>query len=111
VSLNGEVVSLYDGLEVTAYMDDAHIAGGPDKLVASGVVEKNSHGGWASGTKWCCRIDSRGIRHESEVQSGTPRWNTRGATLRCAGNLQGFAGNWELVAHPESKTIYHFLFK
>jgi hypothetical protein len=31
VSLNGEVISLYDRLKVTVYMDDTDVAGSPDK--------------------------------------------------------------------------------
>ena len=28
-----------------------------------------------------------------------------------AGSFRGASGTWELVVHPETSTIYHFLFK
>jgi hypothetical protein len=67
VSSNGEVVSLCDGLEVTLYMDDTDEHGDPDNLVATGVVEANQTAGWGAHVKWCCRIDAKGIRHQSEL--------------------------------------------
>ena len=64
----GEVVSLREGLEVVVYMDDMDDNGNIDNLVASGVVERNtSTTGWAGHVKWCCRIDSSGIRYESAL--------------------------------------------
>jgi hypothetical protein len=41
--------------------------GEPDNLIASGVVERNSAVEWAEQIKWNCRIDSYGIRHESDL--------------------------------------------
>ena len=65
---NGDVVSLYEGLEVVVYMDDTDNNGASDNLVAHGVVERNpSVAGWAAQVKWCCRIDGSGVRHESEL--------------------------------------------
>lgn len=65
---SGEAVSLHEGLEVIVYTNDTDDNGNVDNLVASGVVERNnSTTGWAAHVKWCCRIDSRGIRHESEL--------------------------------------------
>ena len=64
----GEAVSLHKGLEVIVYMDDTDDNGNADNLMAHGVVERNnSITGWAAHVKWCCRIDSGGIRHESEL--------------------------------------------
>jgi hypothetical protein len=63
----GNVVSLREGLEVALYMDDMDERGGTDHLVATGVVEKNRSNGWGAHVKWCCRIDSNGIRHQSEL--------------------------------------------
>ena len=65
-TLNGEVVSLNDGMEVTVCMNDTDENGRPDALVATGVVEANKTTGWGGHVKWCCRIDANGIRHKSE---------------------------------------------
>ena len=68
IDSRGESVLLYEGLEVLVYMNDTDDNGNVDNLVASGVVERNtSTSGWAARVKWCCRIDSVGIRHESEL--------------------------------------------
>ena len=67
----GESVLLHEGLEVLVYMNDGDDNGNVDNLVASGVVERNtSTASWAARVKWCCRIDSIGIRHESELADG-----------------------------------------
>jgi hypothetical protein len=66
IDSHGDVVSLWEGLEVVVYMDDTDANGNIDNLVARGVVEKNLTTGWAAHVKWCCRIDSDGIKHESE---------------------------------------------
>jgi hypothetical protein len=64
---NGNVVALSDGLKVCVYMEDTDASGKADNLVASGTVEKNQSSGWGAQVKWCCRIDGRGIKHQSEV--------------------------------------------
>jgi hypothetical protein len=64
---NGTVVLLSDGLKVSVYMDDTNEHGHPDNLVATGVVEVNQSTGWGAHVKWCCRIDTNGIRHQSEL--------------------------------------------
>ncbi len=64
---NGVVMPLSDGLQVSLYMDDTDERGHPDNLVATGVVEANRSTGWGAHVKWCCRIDSTGIRHQSEL--------------------------------------------
>ena len=64
---HGEAISLHEGLEVIVFTDDTDDDGRVDNLVARGIVERNKTDGWASHVNWCCRIDSDGIRHESEV--------------------------------------------
>jgi hypothetical protein len=79
VTKAGEVVPMYEGLEIVVYLPD--FAGGDpvDNLVATGVVELNRSAGWGSRfrwlnrsvrwglhVKWCCRIDSTGILYESD---------------------------------------------
>lgn len=65
----GNVVNLYEGLHVYIYMDDQDELGNSDNLVASGIIERNKiKGGWGAIAKWCCRIDSKGIQHESDIR-------------------------------------------
>lgn len=68
IASNGEVVSMHSGLEVAIYMGDADEHGNPDNLMATGVVEANQDTGWSAHVKWCCRIDTKGTRHQSEFQ-------------------------------------------
>ncbi|WP_083437991.1 hypothetical protein [Caldimonas brevitalea] len=63
----GEAILLRQGLEVMVYEDDSDERGRPDRLVATGVVERNRSTGWGAHVRWCCRIDGGGIRHESEL--------------------------------------------
>jgi hypothetical protein len=63
----GESILLRDGLAIEVYSDDLNDDAQPDNLVASGVVERNSTGGSFKQVKWCCRIDNRGIRNESDL--------------------------------------------
>ncbi len=58
----GNVIRLREGMTVHVFMDDPDVDGSPGALIADGVVERNRTGGWTSAAKWCCRIDSRGIR-------------------------------------------------
>jgi hypothetical protein len=65
VDAGGVIVQLREGMLVSVYMDDMSENGKIDNLVANGVVTKNAVGG-AAIVKWCCRIDSDGIRPESK---------------------------------------------
>ncbi|PFH04485.1 hypothetical protein BCF11_5268 [Collimonas sp. PA-H2] len=65
--MNGVTVVLQEGMRVDVYMDDLDEKGNVDNLTASGVVEKNAATGWGQHVKWCCRIDSDGIRPQSEI--------------------------------------------
>ncbi|HVB82284.1 MAG TPA: hypothetical protein VNE82_20315 [Candidatus Binataceae bacterium] len=67
LDVSGVAVSLHEGLVVDIYSDDVGTDGQPDNLVASGLVERNRHEGWAKHVKWCCRIGPEGIRHESDL--------------------------------------------
>lgn len=62
-----ELITLYEGLKVNIYMDDGDDEGNRDDLVASGYVTANETGYYPY-VKWCCRIDEKGIRSESEVE-------------------------------------------
>ncbi len=63
----GNEILLFEGLIVHIYSDDVDDHDKIDNLVASGIVELNKHGGWASVCKWNCRIDSHGIRNQSDL--------------------------------------------
>jgi hypothetical protein len=64
----GEGVLLCEGLAIEVYSEDVNDKREPDNLIAFGIVERNSTAGWATDIKWCCRIDSHGIRHESDLR-------------------------------------------
>ncbi|WP_426106842.1 hypothetical protein [Massilia sp. TSP1-1-2] len=63
---NGELVVLYEGMEVTVFMEDLDEIGNRDDLVASGRLELNVSDDWSRHVKWCCRIDENDIRNESD---------------------------------------------
>lgn len=68
VDSSGATVVLTEGLSVFVYEEDVGADGQPDYLIASGTVEKNKRdASWGQAAKWCCRIDSQGIRHQSEI--------------------------------------------
>ena len=68
---SGVVISLREGLVVTAYDEDADETGARDDLLATGVVERSPEWLKCSGSRWVLRIDSRGVRHQSESDAMT----------------------------------------
>lgn len=63
----GNLIELYEGLSIKIYMDDVDELGNIDNLIAEGFVETNTiKEGFGSVTKWNCRINSKGIYHESD---------------------------------------------
>lgn len=62
----GNTIALHEGLLVYVYMDDVDELGRADPLLAQGRVERSPGTGWTAPAKWCCRIDSDGIRHASD---------------------------------------------
>lgn len=67
IDARGVTVQLQEGMLVSVYMDDLDENGSVDNLVADGVVTKNTEPGWAAHVKWCCRIDSDGVRPQSQI--------------------------------------------
>jgi hypothetical protein len=63
----GTAVPLYTGMVVTAYDEDRNELGERDDLLATGIVEPSPD--WLScrGSRWVLRIDSRGVRHVSDL--------------------------------------------
>lgn len=62
----GNSIELKEGLNVKIYSDDFSGCGIRDNLIADGVVEINTHGGWTTPVKWNCRINKAGIYNESQ---------------------------------------------
>ena len=63
----GKTVTFYEGKPVRIYSDDVSDQG-PDRLIADGIAVRydlSEYPYW-SHVKWCCRIDEKGIYHESE---------------------------------------------
>lgn len=59
----GDNVVLAEGLDVLAFEEDVDSEGRPAFLIAAGVVERAPQSLECSGSRWCLRIDARGIRH------------------------------------------------
>jgi hypothetical protein len=68
---DGNLVTLQTGMVLTAFDEDADEHGNRDDLIASGVVEPSPQWLRCNGSRWALRIDSHGVRHESELQSRT----------------------------------------
>jgi hypothetical protein len=56
-------------MTLTAFDDDTDEQGRPDRIVATGVVERSPDWLQCHGSRWVLRIDSSGIRHASELAS------------------------------------------
>ena len=64
----GEEVRLEEGMEIQVMDADTDDLGQPDNVIAHGKVELNrAIVGWAEHVKWCCRLDPKSFRHESDV--------------------------------------------
>jgi len=68
VDANGATVHLSAGMHVTAFDIDADETGKRDALVASDVVEPSPLALSYRGSKWVLKIDSNGVRWESELK-------------------------------------------
>ena len=65
---NGGTVVLSAGMFVIAFDPDADETGKRDDLIASGIVEPAPDWLSCNGSKWVLKIDSNGVRHESEIK-------------------------------------------
>lgn len=65
----GADVRLRAGILVTAFEHDTDEHGARDDLLASGVVEPSPDWLRCNGSKWVLRIDSHGVRHESDLRA------------------------------------------
>ncbi|WP_407404110.1 hypothetical protein [Chryseobacterium sp.] len=63
----GNLVHLSENMFIKIYMDDVDEANKIDNLLAEGIVERNTiNEGWGTIAKWNCRINHKGIYHESD---------------------------------------------
>ncbi len=66
---DGRLIELSEGMSITAYDHDIGDDGNRDDIFASGIVEISPEFAQCQGSKWSLRIDSNGIRHESDLKS------------------------------------------
>jgi hypothetical protein len=60
-------VQLAAGMAVIAFDEDADENGQRDDLIPSGIVERSPHWLACNGSKWILKVDSSGVRHQSEL--------------------------------------------
>jgi hypothetical protein len=64
---DGRVVTLKEGMIVTAYDEDVDDQGKRDYLFATGVVRPSRPSLACRGSVWMLEIDANGLRHESDL--------------------------------------------
>jgi hypothetical protein len=60
-------IVLEEGMELTAFDEDADENNERDDLIANGIVERSPDWLQCKGSKWILRVDENGIYHESEL--------------------------------------------
>jgi hypothetical protein len=68
VDEHGNLVTLVEGMQVTAFDEDVE-GGQRDDLIASGTVERSPDWLQCRGSRWVLRIDENGVRHESDLRN------------------------------------------
>ena len=66
VDADGNLITLVDGMLLTAFDEDLDEHGNRDDLIASGTVEPSPEWLACRGSKWVLRIDANGVRNESD---------------------------------------------
>jgi hypothetical protein len=64
----GQIIALHAGMVLTAFDLATDDNGNPGKIFATGVVERSPDYALYKGSLWSLRIDSDGIRHESDIK-------------------------------------------
>ena len=64
----GNIIRLQEGMVLTAYDLDADENEKPDNIFATGIVERSPSYAKCKGSLWSLRINSDGIRHESDIK-------------------------------------------
>ena len=67
----GNLVTLKPGMVLTAFDEDVDEHGNRDDLIGSGVVERSPWRLRCIGSRWVLRIDQNGVRHDSDLRSGS----------------------------------------
>jgi hypothetical protein len=68
LDVKGFPVCLSKGMQIEIIEDDTDLDGTSGFLIAIGTAEPNSDGPeWARAATWCCRIDSDGVRRETQI--------------------------------------------
>jgi hypothetical protein len=67
VDEHGNIVTLAEGMQVTAFEED-YEDGQRDDLIASGIVERAPEWLQCRGSRWVLRFDENGVKHESDLQ-------------------------------------------
>jgi hypothetical protein len=65
---DGNLVTLKEGMILTAFDEDLDDDGNRDDLIASGIVERSPQWLRCNGSRWVLRIDHNGVRHDSDLQ-------------------------------------------
>ena len=65
---SGAEVTLFAGLLLTAFDEDADEHGTQDDLVATGTVEPSPAWLQCGGSQWVLKIDEDGVKSESELE-------------------------------------------
>jgi hypothetical protein len=68
IEQSGAEVTLFAGLLLTAFDEDASEHGNRDDLVATGAVEPSPAWLQCRGSRWVLRIDENGVKSESELE-------------------------------------------
>jgi len=64
---SGNTVRLFAGMKAIAFDEDTNDRGERDDLIAAGTVEPSPDSLRCNGSMWVLRIDSDGIRNQSEI--------------------------------------------
>jgi hypothetical protein len=63
--INGNKIYMKEGLEITIFEPD-YEEGKRDDLIANGYITKCNNKLYKK-VKWCCKINKKGIKHESDL--------------------------------------------
>lgn len=66
-NIHGTIITIIEGMMVILIEEDFDQSGNLDNVIATGTITKNHNNDFSSHVKWCCKIDTNGIRHESEL--------------------------------------------
>jgi hypothetical protein len=64
----GELITLQEGVQVTAFDEDIDEGGNKDDLLANGIVISSPEWLRCNGSKWTLQIDEFGVYHESDIR-------------------------------------------